>query len=335
MMHFLIDWFGNGFGNLHGWLFEAIVQPVVFLLGFGEYTEEAFEGTEWFMIGVCELALLFAILRPLEALWPVQKITDAGARWNDFIYTVIHRVGLFSVLIFFTLDPLMDYLTGLLRLDNIHPVNLETFWPDISPIASFMLYFVVLDFFDYWYHRASHQFNWWWGLHSLHHSQQNMNLWSDNRNHLLDDVLRDIYMALIALGIGVQPAQYMLLVSLSRILESVQHANIRLHFGRIGECLLVSPRYHRMHHAIGAGAKSDGKPSLGGCNFAVLLPLWDILFGTANFRPEFVATGVRDQLSSTNRIGVMLPGRDYGAGFWQQQWLGLQRMFDYMKRGPG
>ena len=250
MMHFLIDWFGNGFGNLHGWLFEAIVQPVVFLLGFGEYTEEAFEGTEWFMIGVCELALLFAILRPLEALWPVQKITDAGARWNDFIYTVIHRIGLFSVLIFFTLDPLMDYLTGLLRLDNIHPVNLETFWPDISPIASFMLYFVVLDFFDYWYHRASHQFNWWWGLHSLHHSQQNMNLWSDNRNHLLDDVLRDIYMALIALGIGVQPAQYMLLVSLSRILESVQHANIRLHFGRIGECLLVR------HATIGCTTRS-------------------------------------------------------------------------------
>jgi hypothetical protein len=25
------------------------------------------------------------------------------ARWNDFIYTVPHRIGLFSVLIFFTL----------------------------------------------------------------------------------------------------------------------------------------------------------------------------------------------------------------------------------------
>ena len=84
-------------------------------------------------------------------------------------------------------------------------------------------------------HRAQHHFNWWWGLHSLHHSQQNMNLWSDDRNHLLDDLLRDIMMAVLALAIGVPPSQYVLLVSLSRIVQSLQHANVRIHFGPIGE----------------------------------------------------------------------------------------------------
>lgn len=318
MIHFLVD----GFGMAQGWLFETIIQPLIFHLGFGAYTEEAFEGTEWLLIGICELALLFAILRPMEALFPVQKMSEPGAHWNDFTYTVLHRIGLFSVLIFFTLDPLIDHVTGLLRLENIHPINLETFWPGISPVVSFMLYLVVLDFFDYWYHRASHQFKWWWALHSLHHSQQNMNLWSDNRNHVLDDLLRDVYMALIALAIGVQPAQYVLLVSVSRILQSVQHANVRLHFGRIAERFLVSPRFHRMHHAIKLGA-------MGGCNFAVLLPLWDILFRTANFTPEFVATGVYDQLPQKNSNGAIAPGRQYGRGFWQQQWLGLKRMIDY------
>ena len=330
----MIQFFIDGFGALQGWVFESVVQPLIYQFGFGAYTEEAFEGTEWLLIGVCELALLFIVLRPLEALLPAQKITDPRARWNDFIYTALHRIGLFSVLIFFTLDPLMDSLAGLLRLDGIHPINLETFWPDISPIASFALYFVVLDFFDYWYHRASHQFNWWWGLHGLHHSQRNMNLWSDNRNHLLDDLIRDIYMALIALGIGVPPGQYVLLVSISRILQSLQHANVRIHFGSIGERLLVSPRYHRMHHAIGVGHESKGQGTLGGCNFAVLLPVWDIIFRTANFTPEFAATGVRGQFPYITRAGVAIPGRDYGRGFWSQQWLGLKRMVEYMTRKP-
>jgi sterol desaturase/sphingolipid hydroxylase (fatty acid hydroxylase superfamily) len=177
---------------------------------------------------------------------------------------VLHRIGLFSVLVFFTLDPLMDALAGALRFDNIHPLNLESLLPGISPLLSFIIYFVILDFVDYCYHRASHHFGWWWGLHSLHHSQQNMNLWSDDRNHLLDDFLRDVVMALVALGIGVPPGQYVLLVSVSRILQSLQHANVRIHFGRIGERLLISPRFHRTHHAIGVGHESKGKGSMGG-----------------------------------------------------------------------
>ena len=331
MIHFLTDCFAS----VQGCLFQALVQPAVLYLGFGEFLEDAFEGTEWFMIGLCELAVLFAFLRPLEALFPAQPMSDARARLNDFIYTVVQRIGLFPVLIFFTLDPLTDWFASLLRLDNIHPVNLESLWTGITPLASFMLYLVVLDFFDYWYHRASHQFNWWWGLHSLHHSQENMNLWSDNRNHLFDDVLHDMYMALIALAIGVQPAQYVFLVSLARVLQSLQHANIRLHFGRIGEHLLVSPRFHRMHHAIGIGHESNGKGTLGGCNFAVLLPIWDVLFGTANFELAFVATGVRDQLPRTDADGVVVTGRRYGCGFWQQQWFGVKRMVEYLSHTPG
>lgn len=330
MMQLLSDWLGMA----QGWLFEAVIQPFIFHFGFGDVTEEAFEGTEWLVVGLAELVLLFVVLRPLEALFPVHPFTDARARWNDFVYTVLHRVGLFPVLVFFTLDPLLDSLTAALRMEGVRPFNLEGLFPDMGPLSSFLLYFVVLDFFDYWYHRASHQFNWWWGLHSLHHSQQNMNLWSDDRNHLLDDLLRDVYMGAVAIAIGVQPAQYVLLVSLSRILQSLQHANVRLHFGAIGERLLVSPRYHRLHHSI-VGHESNGKGTLGGCNFAVLLPVWDIIFRTANFAPEFARTGIRDQLPQTAGDDAVTPGRDYGRGFWRQQWLGLKRMVEFMGKEPG
>ena len=140
-----------------------------------------------------------------------------------------------------------------------------------------------------------------------------MTMWSDNRNHLLDDVLRDSAFVLVGLLIGIPPGQFVAVVAFTQLMESLSHANVRLSFGPLLERVLVSPRYHRLHHAIGLGHESAGPGSLGGVNLAVLFPLWDMLFGTANFAARYEPTGVRDQLE----------GRDYGRGFWAQQWLGL------------
>jgi sterol desaturase/sphingolipid hydroxylase (fatty acid hydroxylase superfamily) len=327
MMNTLTDWFFNA----QGWLFQSLLEPLLHVVGLDDVAEEAFTGTEWFLIGLLELVLLYLVLRPLEAWIPAQRDLDPAARRNDFIYTCIHRLGAFSVVVFFVLGPVFDKLNFALRMIGIEHLNLEGLWPGMTdiPLVSFFVYLLVLDFFDYWYHRASHHFGWWWGLHSLHHSQRHMNLWSDDRNHLLDDLLRDIYLAVIALVIGVEPAQYVLLVAASRMLQSLQHANVRIHFGALGERLLVSPRYHRLHHAIGAGHESGGAGTLGGCNFAVLFPMWDQLFGTARFGKAFEATGVRDQLPAPQGRG-----RDYGRGFWAQQWLGLKRMVEFARRKP-
>ena len=317
--------------TLQAWIFETIVQPLMFYCGLGEFVEDSFEGVEWFIFGVLQLIILFLVLRPLEAAIPVHPLRNPYARWNDFIYTALHRLGAFSILIFFVLDPLLDHLTAILHFQGVKPFNLDNIWPDMvnHPVLVFLVYLIVLDFFDYWYHRAEHQFNWWWGLHSLHHSQRDMNLWSDNRNHLLDDFLRDIYMGVIALAIGVEPRQYVMLVMASQMLQSLQHANVRIHFGRWGDRLLVSPRFHRLHHAIGIGHETNGKGTLGGHNFAVLFPAWDMLFGTALFSDEFVMTGIRDQLPAPDGCS-----RDYGQGFWSQQWLGIKRMTGLEKDMP-
>jgi sterol desaturase/sphingolipid hydroxylase (fatty acid hydroxylase superfamily) len=325
----IIQTLSDGFAAVQGWLFQTVVEPALFHAGLGGVAEEAFSGTEWFLIGLIELVTLYLILRPLEAWIPAKAGIDPGARRVDFVYTCIHRLGAFSIAAFFLLGPLFDQAAGTLHLAGLSQVNLEGIWPGVTdiPLVSFFVYLLVLDFFDYWYHRASHHFSWWWGLHSLHHSQRDLNLWSDNRNHLLDDLMRDIYLAVIALLIGVEPAQYALLVAATRMLQSLQHANVRIHFGRFGERLLVSPRYHRMHHAIGLGHESRGNGSLGGHNFAVLFPVWDILFGTARFAPGFEDTGVRDQLPPPQG-----QGRDYGRGFWAQQWLGIKRMVEFSLR---
>jgi len=317
----------NAFDNVQRWLFETLVQPVAFWLGLGNRLEDAYDGTGWLLVGLLQLLVLLAVIGPLQRWRPVEPVTDRAAVRTDVLYTLIHRLGLFRLVLFFTLTPVLDDLIGWLHVAGVPAFQLDDLWPGVTdrPLLSLLLYLVVMDFFDYWLHRGQHQFEWWWRLHALHHSQRQMTMWSDNRNHLLDDLIRDVSLVALAQLIGVAPGQFVAIVAFTQLSESFQHANLRLSFGRWGERLWISPRFHRVHHSIGIGHEAPAKPGkanmsaakLGGHNFGVLLPWWDMLFGTADFEPRYEPTGVRDQVEQ---------GRDYGRGFWAQQWLGLKRL---------
>ena len=318
----MIDWISNTFDSLQLALYENVVQPIVFGLGFGNLLEDAFDATGWLLLGLLQIAFILAGVRLLERRLPAEPVTDRAAVRDDVLYTLIHRLGLVRLAMFFSIEPLWDGLAGELRLAGLSTWQLDGLWPGVTDIAwvSLLLYLVVFDFVGYWLHRGQHHFNAWWALHSLHHSQRQMTMWSDNRNHLLDDVLVGTAFALLARLIGVEPGQFVAITVITQLLESLQHANARISFGVVGERLLVSPRFHRLHHSIGIGHESGGRGTLGGHNFGVLLPVWDLLFGTSNFDRRLDPTGVRDQLPEEG-------GRDYGRGFWQQQWLGLRRLF--------
>ena len=317
-----MDTLAELFAQLHAWLFENAVQPVLFEIGLIGYAEDAFSAVEYALYGIIEIFLLLILLRPLEALWPVEEWRDRRATRVDVLYTVLHRVGFLPLIFFALLWPLMHSLEGSLRMHDIVPPNLENIIPGLaaSPLLAFFVYVLILDFADYWRHRLQHRFRWWWALHSLHHSQRRLSFWADDRNHLLDDLIADLWFAAVALAIGVPPGQFVFIVMLMRVIESLSHANLRLSFGALGKYLLVSPRYHRIHHGIGVG--HEGR--FGGCNFATLFPIWDLLFGTANFQQRLPATGIRDQLQ----------GRDYGQGFIGQQLLGIQRLAAALVRPP-
>lgn len=74
--------------------------------------------------------------------------------------------------------------------------------------------------------------------------------------------------------------------------------------------------------APGALPPKGQRAVLGGHNFGVLLPWWDMLFGTADFELRYDPTGVRDQVEPDQQGRL----RDYGAGFWSQQWRGVLRL---------
>ena len=264
------------------WVFEHLVLPAMFQLGIMSWADQAFDATGTALLGMGEILLVYLLLRPLEWLCPVERWDDRRGLRVDVLYTFLNRSGL------------VPYLGR-------------------HPIAAFLCYVAVIDFGEYVRHRLQHRFDWWWGLHSVHHSQRQLGLWADDRNHVLDGLLRAVWLAVIALTIGIPSEHFVGIVLFMRLQESLSHANVRLGFGWLGDRVLVSPRFHRIHHGIGVG--HEGRHH--GCNFAVLLPVWDVLLGTADFRRYFPATGIRDQLA----------GADYGRGFLGHQVDGLRRMF--------
>lgn len=315
----MMDWIESIFALGQQGLFEAWVSPAMFAMGLGNLLEDGFAATGWLLVGLAQLVVLVAVIGPLQRWRPAEPVTDRAAVRIDIGYTLIHRLGLFRVALFFLTQPLFDALFGTLSVAGIGTFHLDQVWPGVTDIAwvSLILYLLIFDFADYWIHRGQHGLQAWWNLHALHHSQRQMTMWSDNRNHLLDDVIHDSLMVLLAMAIGVAPGQFVAIVAIAQLSQSLQHANVRLSFGRWGERLWVSPRFHRLHHSIGLGHETAGAGTLGGHNFGVLLPWWDMLFGTANFENRYDPTGIRDQVEQ---------GRDYGRGFWQQQWLGVKRL---------
>jgi sterol desaturase/sphingolipid hydroxylase (fatty acid hydroxylase superfamily) len=304
----------EAFTALQAAVFQTAVLPALYALGLMDFSELAFDATEFALLGIAQIAVAYVLLRPLEAWFPAERWAQRLSVRTDVLYTFLHRIGVLPVAIYAVLTPVIDALDAQLRLMGFIPLGLEDLVPGLagSVAATFVVYLLVLDLADYWRHRLQHRFSWWWALHSLHHSQQQMTFWTDDRNHLLDDVIGGLWFALIALVIGVPPEQFVAIVWLTRFVESLSHANFRFGFGALGERLLVSPRFHRTHHAIGVGHQGVRY----GCNFATLFPLWDIVFGTANFSHRGMATGVADQLQ----------GRDYGETFLTQQWLGFVRL---------
>ena len=250
-----MDWLVQMFGEAQQRLFEGVVQPFLFHFGMANLLEDGYTATGWLLVGLLQIAVMVAVIVPLQRWRPAEPVVDRQAIRVDILYTLIHRLGLFRLALFFTIDPLWDSLLGTLHVWGLPGFHLDDIWPGVTDNAwvSLLMYLVVFDLVEYWIHRGQHGFTWWWKLHAVHHSQRQMTVWSDNRNHLLDDVIHDAIIVLVAQLIGVAPGQFVAIVALTQLSESFQHANVRIWFGQLGERLWISPRFHRRHHAIGIG----------------------------------------------------------------------------------
>jgi len=277
---------GDPFDLIAGWIHETVLIPLLYTLGLMRWEELAGGWALFAVYGAVQVMLTLAICLPLERWRPVEQWPDKTAVGVDIFYTVLSRVGVLPLVTFVLFYQVQVALNGWIVDRGWIPPTLERFIPALTghSLLTFALYAVILDCADYWRHRVSHRVRWWWALHSVHHAQRQMTFWSDDRNHLLDDLIAFLWFGAVALLIGVPPLQFPILVLVLRFVESLSHANARVSFGSIGERLLVSPRFHRAHH----GVRAHGRRSV---NYGAVLPWWDMLFGTADFSRDYVPTG--------------------------------------------
>jgi sterol desaturase/sphingolipid hydroxylase (fatty acid hydroxylase superfamily) len=273
------------FSTIAGDLDQWLILPVLYHFGWMEWEELSFDWALVCVYGMFAVVLTYAICWPLEAAFPVERWPDKKAVAVDVLYTILSRVGVIPIVSFLLFYQAQVFFTGALVDAGFIPPTLETLVPALfgHPVLTFFIYALILDFADYWRHRLSHSFRAWYALHALHHAQRQMSFWSDDRNHVLDDMISFIWFFIIGLAIGIPPLQFPILLLLLRFMESLSHANIKLSFGP-AEYLLISPRFHRRHHAMAAAGRRS-------CNYGAVFPFWDILFRTADFSPGFLPTG--------------------------------------------
>ncbi len=302
------------------WLFQVVVQPALYASGNMEWAEDAYAWMDFMIFGVVQVIVVYAVCRPLEAWFPVERWENRRVVWTDVTYTLLARLGLLPLVAFVLLAGVQASFAGWMADTGWVAPHLESLFPTLEtrPFLAFLIYLLIIDFGEYWRHRLQHTVPWWWALHSIHHAQEKMTFWTDDRNHVLDDVIAAFWIGGIALLIGVPPAQFPLIILLGRLVESMSHANVRLSWGRVGERLLVSPRFHRLHH----GVLSAGET---GRNYGVLFPFWDWMLRTADFRlDQFPRTGDPDASRG------LVEG-----GWWRQQIEGTRRLWRTIRASAG
>ena len=273
------------FSILAGYMDQYAVLPVLFYFHWMAWDDLAFDWCLVCVYGLFAVLVTYAVCVPLEYWRPVEHWPDKKAVLVDAFYTFLNRVGVVPIVTFVLFYQVQTWSTGFLVERGFIPPTLDSLIPGLlgHPLITFLIYALILDFAEYWRHRFSHTYRWWYALHALHHAQTQLSFWSDDRNHLLDDAIGFLWFFAVGLIIGIPPLQFPLLLLGLKFFESMSHANIKLSFGPL-EWAVVSPRFHRRHHAT----KAAGYYS---CNYSAVFPIWDIIFRTADFSNVWLPTG--------------------------------------------
>ena len=168
--------------------------------------------------------------------------------------------------------------------------NLATlpFW------VGFILFLLLDDLTQYWWHRASHTYNWLYKLHRPHHNAAYMSIRLVYRNNVFYYLLMPgLWLSgiLVYLGLGWVYIPYLILkmtvifgahsdIAWDRPLYKINWLSPVMW---VVERTISTPATHFAHHGK---HKEDGVTHYKG-NYSNLLFFWDILFGTAKITRRY------------------------------------------------
>jgi sterol desaturase/sphingolipid hydroxylase (fatty acid hydroxylase superfamily) len=201
-----------------------------------------------------------------EQVWPAQRRPLlARGHVHDACFFVVYAV---------CAVPIMTLMgVAFATLLRTHAPWLE------APTSSWSLWvlvpvtLVLMDGANWTAHWADHRLRPLWRFHAVHHSQEELSVLTSFRAHPVVHTAGFFLATIPVLALMGNRAIAPVLITGYVCLGTLPHANVRWTFGPVGK-VIVSPGYHRIHHAIGA---RDG------ANLGIALTVWDVLAGRAVF----------------------------------------------------
>jgi alkylglycerol monooxygenase len=176
--------------------------------------------------------------------------------------------------------------------------------------------FLGVDFFYYWFHRASHEVNALWAAHIVHHQSEDYNLSVALRQSWFQGWFSWAFYLPLAL-VGFDPVIFAVIVSFNTLYQFWIHTTTIKTLGPL-EWVFNTPSHHRVHH--GSNPKYIDR------NHAGSLIIWDRMFGTFQKEEEEVVFGITSPLNSWNPVWANLH-------YWKDLWqlAKLSRGFDKVR----
>jgi len=165
-----------------------------------------------------------------------------------------------------------------------------------NSLAMWLLLVVVIDFFFYVFHRASHRVRVLWAIHINHHSSLHMNLGTGMRQALFGPVVRWIFFWPI-LVVGFDPLMFASAGVVGTVGGFWVHTEHIRKMPAWFEYVFNTPSHHRVHHG--------SNPQYIDKNYGNLLIIWDRMFGTFAPEKEVVVYGLTNNINSYNPLKII------------------------------
>ena len=229
------------------------------------------------------LIIISLVVWGLEMLFPWRKNQSLFRKdfWLDTFY-MFFNFFLLNLIVLIALSNsaaaiFNDILDSIgLSISSFQLLELNTF---SFPVRIF-IFFIVVDFTQWWTHRLLHRFEFLWNFHKVHHSVKQMGFAAHLRYHWMEPVvynsLRYIPLAIIG-GFSAQDVAFVHFFNI--IIGHLNHANINWDYGWF-KFIFNNPKMHIWHHS-----KELPEERKYGVNFGLTLSIWDYIFRT-NYIPH-------------------------------------------------
>jgi sterol desaturase/sphingolipid hydroxylase (fatty acid hydroxylase superfamily) len=159
----------------------------------------------------------------------------------------------------------------------------------------FVISFLLIDFFNYVFHRLSHAVPMLWRLHAIHHSDEHVTAVTGQLHHPLEVVVSYVFLLFLYVVLGVPVVVAIIYGLVYAVFTAFAHADIALPRSLDGwlRRVIVTPDLHRTHHS------SDMRE--GNSNFGQIFSVWDRLLGTYVDRPAMPEAELKMGLPAETR----------------------------------